>query len=1198
MSNLFEEMAESVLDDEEKEIVKTEQAIPTQSKPSNLFMEMAEEEEPEAVATINRENIEKNPAVRNAAVRFVENRLGRKNVSEDDAVDEFVEHFRKFNINEMTAAGDFNYVSGLASDATGKTKLDQKRRDEAKQELADYRLLYTTFQDLPNFHGGKYETFLDYAEGILKAPSTYIGLALPGAGKAGGLAATTAAKAATQSVLSSAFKTLAPSNLIRVAAANPLKTAVAVEGSAAYLQDLAAQKTEIEADLRDDYDPLRAVTSVGASAIPAGVGVYGLKGLLRKGVERNTGDLLGDSEKAIIARNEKAEKAADKVLKENDIIAKDLKSVLSALEPESKVKGKKKTEEKIKKRALDEKQVEAGREKFADIQGDTTGVARTIDVEPEDLDVTPELVLAFDPSRNKRIFAAVTELIQKGAIKIDIKADEGKRVTEYISDAIRQYSNLKPDKAQKLFEDLADKYNLTGDDFANLFMADISDAARKLGQAGAASKIFERLSKVAGDDIFYLDTQTREFIQKATDDVLKGDHRTAFELLSLEERRKSKKSGQTLLEHLRRLDELRRSTMTSQIATTIRNTASGVSRVGIDVVTKAFDRGLSKAVHGLSGGKYGFSTGGFSAPNEDIFAIIMGIANKKETDAIQELFLQGFTKKSAQLFRAMQDVIDSGVPDSARTTKLRMLGKELNALNTASDDVFKRAAFVGNLKRGLNELQAKGIAKGAKFKDLNLRNIVRDGRFNEVFNTPQGKKIMEKAIDEALYFTYQRTPQNATAKAMINLAHSVPFLTSSLVPFPRFIANALRFTYEYSPIYLLDSAFLRFGAKNTDNYEEIAKSLVGTGGLIGAMAFRQSEYAGERWYEGRLPDGTTYDLRPFFPAAPYLWLADLATRYQASKDDPTAPPVIGESSFFTEGLQALSGTQFRAGFGIYALDSALEDFLGAKDSPEALQKIGTNMAANVINTYSIPLTLGQDLYNTFLSEDDERIVRESRSSHMLSLLINKSLARLPANYKIEKFLAESIGTIAPEIYESPTRAGVLRRVTPFTRQYMGILKQERKNWFEKEIDNLKISRRIIARKTGIPEADLLLNQHFGEYIEDYVVPMLKNSKDYEDMLPSEKRNQMVEVIGHYKGEIEDLVKRKAKLSKDELISRFGFNPMEALEFKNRDKFARERALMRYHELHGVPDDKTRGYNYDELIYYAKFYESQGDVPKN
>ena len=203
-------MAESVLDDEEKAIVKTEQAIPTQSKPSNLFMEMAEEEEPEAVATINRENIEKNPAVRNAAVRFAQNRLGREDVSEDDAVDEFVEHFRKFNINEMTAAGDFNYVSGLASDATGKTKLDQKRRDEAKQELADYRLLYTTFQDLPNFHGGKYETFLDYAEGILKAPSTYIGLALPGAGKAGGLAATTAAKAATQSVLSTAFKTLAP----------------------------------------------------------------------------------------------------------------------------------------------------------------------------------------------------------------------------------------------------------------------------------------------------------------------------------------------------------------------------------------------------------------------------------------------------------------------------------------------------------------------------------------------------------------------------------------------------------------------------------------------------------------------------------------------------------------------------------------------------------------------------------------------------------------------------------------------------------------------------------------------------------------------------------------------------------------------------------------------------------------------------
>jgi hypothetical protein len=1196
MSKLLFDEFKPVIEEESEETVvlsdTTSSAIPT--KPKNILMEEfspENTEEPEAVTTRNRETIENNTAVRGAAQRFVRDRLGITDMSDEEAMEEFVEHFRKFNVNEMTAAGDFNYVSGIAADATGKTNLDTKRRDEAKQRLSDYQLLYTTFQDLPSFHGGGWETFFDYAEGIMKAPSTYIGLALPGAGKAGGIAANTAAKAATQSVLMTALKTVAPSNVIKQAAARPLPTALAVEGLAAATQNIAAQKTEIAANLRDEFSLGEGAAMIGASALPAAVGVYGLKGLVRKGVERNTGDLLGDAQKAIIEKNEAAEAAADKILKENDIIAKDLKSVLAGLDPENKIKTKKKKKEKpVDKRALPEEQVETGQEQFGEI-GDTMGV-------------TPEFALSFDPSRNKRIFGAVTELIKKGKINIDIKNDPNKRVTEYVSDAIRQFAKDDPDKAAKLFEDLAEKYNLTGDDFANLFIADISDAARKLQGASAASRIFKRLNGVAGDDIFYLDTQTKELIQKATDDITKGDNRAAFQFLTEAERRASKKSGKSLMDHLQRLDELRRSAMTSQVATTIRNTASGAARVGIDVVTKGFDRGLAKFVHGATGGKFGSKAGGLAAPNEDVFAILMGLMNKKETDAVETLFKEGFTKKSAQLFREMQDVLDSAIPDSARTSKLRIIGKELNALNTASDNLFKRAAFVGNLKRGLNELAAKGEKVGKlQATDLNLSNIIRQGNFNAVFNTPQGKKILDKAIDESLYFTYQRTPDNPTARQMIKLAHSAPFLTSSLVPFPRFIANALRFTYEYSPLYVMSDLWGKGAISKTfrdggaENFEEISKALVGTAGLYGAMAFRESEYAGEKWYEARLPDGTTFDMRPFFPAAPYLWVADLVNRYEKAKDDPKADPVIGESSFFTEGLQALSGTQFRAGFGIYAIDGAIEDWLGAKDNPEALQKIGINMAANVASTYSIPLTVGQDLYNTFLSPDDERIVRDTKSSSLGSLFINKALARVPGNYAIEKMLAESIGTTAPEIYESPTRAGVLRRTTPLTRQYMGILKQERKNWFEKEIDTLKIGRRIIARKTGIPEADILLNQHFGEYIEDYVTPTLKNSEEYADMTAAEKRNMMVNVIGHYKQDIEDLVKRKARASDDAMLSRFGFNPIKAADFKNLPKFARENALRRYHELHGVPDDTTKGYNYDELIYYGKFYVEQGKESK-
>ena len=691
-----------------------------------------------------RNSIEANPALRNAAKRFVKDRLGIEDSNEEDAIEQFVEHFRKFNVNEMTAAGDFNYVSGLAADATGKTDLDQKRRDIAKQRLADYRLLYTSFQDLPSFHGGGWETFGDYAEGIMTAPSTYVGLLLPGAGKAGGVAATQAAKAATQSVLMSALSKVAPTNILRIAASNPIKTAVAVEGIAGSLQDVAAQKTELEADLRDDYDIGRTLlTGAVSSALPAAVGLYGLKGGVKKVAERNTGDLLGDAEKSIIARNEKAEEVADKILKENDVIAKNLSSVLSSLDAKKAKKGK----QIDPKKPLDPEQVQAGKEKFEELS--------------EEAGITPDFILSFDESRNKRIFGAVVQLVKDGKIDIDL-SDPNKRVTEYVAEAVRKLAKDNPEETEKLFKDLTDKYNLTGDDFANLFMADISDAARKLSGAGAASKIFSRLNGVAGDDIFSLSTQTKELIFKATEDVKKGDNRSALDMLGIADKEQAKKSGVNLMEGLRKADELRRSAMTSQTATTIRNTASGVSRVGIDLVTKGLDRGIARSIYGLTNGKFGYKTGFTDTPNEDIFAVAVGMINTKETLAIEEMFKRGFAQKSAQLFREMQDVIDSAIPDSARTSKLRALGRQLNALNTASDNVFKRAAFVGNLKRGLNEQYAKGIRDGKTLNkdDFNLRNIVRDGKFNDVFNTKQGKEVLNKAIDEALYFTYQRTPDN------------------------------------------------------------------------------------------------------------------------------------------------------------------------------------------------------------------------------------------------------------------------------------------------------------------------------------------------------------------------------------------------------------------------------------------------------
>ena len=1107
------------------------------------------------------EAIKRNPAVFEAAKRFLADRHGMTKVKDEDVIDEFISHFRSFDVNEMTTAGDYGYVSAAAADAT-------KRDDEkAQMRLADYRLLYQTFREMPHFYeeGGAENAFGDYVEGLLKAPSTYLGLLLPGYGKAAGVASSQAAKAAVAGTLRQAFQPQRiGSRMIQAAASNPIKTTIAGEAAFGALQNVAAQKTELEADLRKEFDNKELmVTSVASGVLPAAAAVGLAKTGFSSFAERNVGDLLDEADKAELKLIAEANEAAEKTLNDvDDKILDDTKEVLRALDPEAVKKG-----EAVKDKVRDELEtgykMGMGMDKDAAIPG-------------EEYDFIPTFDIVLDPSKKKRIFAMTTEILAKGGGR-----REGERITEAIGRVLRSASDETLENALNL-GDIFKKYNLTPDDFANMFMADVSHAARTLGQAGAVRRAIDS----SYDDLFGLNAQRKGDLYQATKALEEEGSAGVNRFLEKTDMITDEMNvgiAKRMLNGAKALDALRLASMTSQTGTTVRNTVSGVARVGIDTLTKAVDRGISTAV-----GK------NVAKANEDIFAVLFGITNKKEAMAIEAIFKSGFSTKASQMFRELQDIANTtDMAAGVKMDKMRAIGANLNALNQASDNMFKRAAFVGSLKRQLNELFTKQIREGNKTQadaaEYNLREIVRTGNFKGFYSTGKGKEMLDKAVEDALYFTYQKTPDSQVARALIDGIHKAPFLTTSLVPFPRFIANAMRFTYEYSPLYLLDAGFVRFAAKNQDNYEELAKGLVGTGLLMGAIGYRMSEHAGENWWEGRRADGSTYDLRPFFPAAPFLFLGDLVAR---SIDQDVANiagfkeqdrPLYGDRNELADAIQALSGTQFRAGMGLYALDNALRDVM-AEDDPQKAQRMLTAAAANIINTFSIPMTMLQDTYNTFAAPDDARIVRNTNSSDMLSFFINKSLARIPMNYRIEEFLSEKLGTNPSEIYQSPTRAEDLRRTTPFSRQVYGALFNERKNRFEKELADLKISRQIVFAKTGVPEADALIAQFMGEYITDYVVPAIEQSDVYDKLTREGKKDFLKRVIDEYRSDIMDLVEYNSK--QPVYKERYGFDPMEKTGWNKVPKVDKERAMKVYHENHGVPEDGK--YDYTKLLYYAKY----------
>jgi hypothetical protein len=1162
-------MAENVFSSAFKPVQSSETEMEagdvTQIDENNVFasaFKSTDAESEQDLENFTYKKFKNSPRLRRAAVRFAKTHLGYDNPSAEKAINETIEHFREFNVNELTAAGDWNYVSGLKADSEA---ANDYRNPKAGEALQDYKELYEAFDALPNFgEGSAPGAFVDYAAGLLQAPSTYAGILLPGAGKAAGVAAQATSRLMIGQALSAATKTP-----LRAAA-----TAAGIEGLAGVAQDVSAQKALIAADVQDEFSVGQTAFVGGLSAaVPMAPGLGFLKDKTFKYVERNTGDLVKISQDAIQKRVDRANRNVDSLKKDK-----------------SKVGTFNTVSDRLK--ALNEEAVTAGRETLGDM-------ART-----EGLD--KNIRLAVDPKKLEQVSAALTDVLAtRGGLK------PGERITEGLARVLRGLDETKISKEiSDVFDETLTKYNLTFDDLANIIMADVSDSARILQQAGQAKKNlksqlgnFSRaLNDVANYDLFGFDVEVREAAKKAREAVDKNDVRKYL----------------TETSRARELDAARLAFMTSQTATTVRNVASGAARVGFDTLTRAVDRGLRKFT------KQDITKAG----QEDVFAVFSALTNEKEAVAIETIFAMGFEKEATRLFRMLQDIGDASYAPN-KMTRLANASRQLNALNTITDNVFKRAALVGNLKRALNEqytstlrdreaLQAfqQKFGKMPTEEDFNLVEVMKKGRFNDVFGSASGQEALKNAVDEALYFTYQQPPNpGGMGELFVKAVHKVPFVGTAFMPFPRFVLNALRHTFEYSPTYLLygkgRNELLNVAKpivgmtrdETITSYQNAAKGLVGTGFLLAGAAFRMSPFAGENWYEGRTFDGRTFDMRPFFPAAPFLFFGDLLQK--AYKQNVLGEPqvFIGDRSIVTDAIQALTGTQFRAGMGLYTLDALANDLINIDDvgdtGSEVASKLITEWAANTVSTFTIPITFGQDMYNTFLAPDDERIVRDLQSRDMMSLFINKSLSRIPGNYALEKKLEESGLTNiftgakyeAPKARKPATKLGRQRRVTPVTRQMMGLLKSERKTALEEELDKHRIRRSdVYGGRTEIPEYDELYSVLLDDFIAEKVDPYVQSAeyKKY-DSEPALQAKLLKEKLRYFKEQVRKSLRGSA--TNEILQKRYGFNPKAMLDYNRRAKVFKEKAMERYLDMYEEPETE-RGYDFNILLELAKEEEAK------
>ena len=533
---------------------------------------------------------------------------------------------------------------------------------------------------------------------------------------------------------------------------------------------------------------------------------------------------------------------------------------------------------------------------------------------------TPEgFKASLDDNVHDNIIDAAAEILHKyGKEATDVT--ENKRITERIIDAliyskeverknltkgvdelrlnkygVRQGEIGESSDAFRVIDDILEKYNLTREQFTSIFRADMSD----WGKTG------QKMGQFAKDTIVY---------KERLKDAVKGLTGTEFLSPAAQKRfneiSKLAASGEVAIwTGIQAIDKFRLGMMTIQTATTIRNTANATARTALYAMDNFFYGAMTLNPSRMQAG--------FTAGKQ--------ILNPSEANYLRLMFAQNMPDEFQTLFRQMAD-IEAG---SLANTKLVGVARFLNRANTLADNAFKRAIF-------MSELQAR-VGKDKLAKHM------KDGTFGTI-----DRDDIASAMEEALHFTYQKSfpawkPKGQAArfeKGMWNGiangfigAFSNP-ATSTVIPFPRFVANSLEFMYKHAPIIgMADPAlFYRYskakgaalGGKGFTREargairKRIAQQITGTAMLYGAIQLRAQQGPTANWWEIYDEDTGKYKnaLAFYGPFAPWMLVADKIVRtYWGNNliisDDAQATWDTVEKQSLSDGLFTLqTGREF------------------------------------------------------------------------------------------------------------------------------------------------------------------------------------------------------------------------------------------------------------------------------------------------
>lgn len=742
------------------------------------------------------------------------------------------------------------------------------------------------------------------------------------------------------------------------------------------------------------------------------------------------------------------------------------KTILDNVKPFSRENQDKIYESKNKLKALDD----IAKDKY----NQTQSIKETLGKPPrtlEGVDVPPAMTRpALKKSITDKMEKASLELLKEG----NVVRNPNLRLNEQVADLIAT-GRLKDEDFIKTFK----KFKVTDTDLAKFYSYNASDAGRTLQSLSVIQRQLNKLAKVPGAD-----DEFRQMLLKENDLL---DTQQTF---------------------LRRLDNIRRGLMVTQLATAVRNFESQVTRGGLNVMQKGLDFGMQNLARKINPN---LKINQFADPLE----ALRGMGNifkqfnpkyfkqvKKETDNI----LASFPKEQDRLFlRFSNDVVARGFKEAAKggvLDKSEAAVQLLNIVNKGQEFITRRAVFQSSL--------AERIASNKQFyKGRDLRQIIQN---NDTLSIR--KEDIAGAVDDALEVTFAKNfnkganPYDTFANKFIEVVNSIPFGGSLILPFPRFLMNSVKFHIDFSPLGILN--FLSKGerlALKAGDTSKISRAVLGTGLLSLAYWMRSQPYAGEKWYEFNVGDRTV-DTRALNPFAAYLFVADLVKR----KQDGTLRN-IGLKDF------AAAFLGVRAGTGLYLVDRLVQAVTGQNPEVkegETLEKL----FGKLLSGFAVPLQTWTDIAGSFFPE----------------MTVVKDISQDPFVGEFKKRIP------VPNDYPPLTSATsieynengipvprVLRRESPAIRQFTGLTFQAAKNPAEKELDRLQFTRNEIFKSSRIPELDQALKKIIAPKIALGLSAVVE-SPVYQTLNEQTKVLVIKKALTKFKKEASDQIKKQSDLA--------------------------------------------------------------------